>query len=381
MGRTHLIGLLLGTEEDWSRAFETLITRVAPAIEHGGERHEIANERVTIEPFDLRMRPRHALVIDRLAHWYYVPREWIKKAALMDDVYLLNNPFTFQAMEKHSAYCAMIRLGMKVPDTWLVPHKQPPADERFAYTAQRYNQPFDLAEIADRIGYPLFMKPFDGGAWVGVSQVRDRQELTDRYDESGGRLMHLQRAVDGFDVFARSLSIGPETMVMRFEPERPLHDRYQVEHEFLDARTGDEVVTIGRTVNAFFRWEFNSCETLIRDGEVYPIDYANACPDVSLISLHYYFPWAIKALLRWCVFCCATARPMRVAMAPEPWFELGDGDLSYEEKLAGYRKLADADLEAEAYAEFCDSQLPHVDEAMAEYIGSGDFDALLVDTV
>ena len=91
----------------------------------------------------------------------------------MDDVYLLNNPFTFQAMEKHSAYCAMIRLGLKVPATWLVPHKQPPADERFAYTAARYNQPFDLADVAEQVGYPLFMKPFDGGAWVGVSQVRD----------------------------------------------------------------------------------------------------------------------------------------------------------------------------------------------------------------
>ena len=88
-----------------------MIARAAPAIEHGGERHEFATERVTIEPFDLRMHPRHALVIDRLAHWYYVPREWIKKAALMDGVYLMNNPFTFQAMEKHSAYCAMMRLG------------------------------------------------------------------------------------------------------------------------------------------------------------------------------------------------------------------------------------------------------------------------------
>ena len=50
--------------------------------------------------------------------------------------------------------------------------------------------------------------------------------------------MHLQSAVDGFEVFARSLSIGAETMVMRFEPDRPLHDRYQVDHEFLDADTG-----------------------------------------------------------------------------------------------------------------------------------------------
>ena len=41
----------------------------------------------------------HTLVIDRLSWWYDLPREWLKKIALLDDVYLLNNPFTFQAME------------------------------------------------------------------------------------------------------------------------------------------------------------------------------------------------------------------------------------------------------------------------------------------
>ena len=70
---------------------------------------------MTIEPFSLRDKPRHALVIDRLAYWYYHPREWLKKVALMDDVYLLNSPFTFQSMEKHSAYCAMMRLGLQHP--------------------------------------------------------------------------------------------------------------------------------------------------------------------------------------------------------------------------------------------------------------------------
>src|ERR671914_62407 len=374
MTRTHLVGLLLGTEEDWSGAFETMMSRLAPSIEHAGERHEFATERVTIEPFDLRMRPRHSLVIDRLAHWYYVPREWIKKVALMDGVYLMNNPFTFQSMEKHSAYCAMMRLGLKVPDTWLVPYKQPPADERFAYTAERYNQPFDLAEVAGKIGYPLFMKPFDGGAWVGVSMVRDADELRRRYDESGQRLMHLQRAVDGFEVFARSLSIGAETMVMHFEPDRPLHDRYQVDHDFLDADTGREVVTIGRTVNAFFRWEFNSCETLVKDGGVHPIDYANACPDVSLISLHYYFPWAIKALLKWSVFCSVTGRRMQLDQETRRYYEIGDGDGGYAEKLTAYRAPADDYFEAAAYEEFCARHLAHVDEAMVEYIDSPAFD-------
>jgi hypothetical protein len=381
MTRTHLIGLLLGTEEDWSGAFEALLAAVNPVIEHDGERHAFTSERVTIEPFDLRMRPRHSLVIDRLAHWYYVPREWIKKVALMDGVYLLNNPFTFQAMEKHSAYCAMMRLGLKVPETWMIPSKQPPADERFAYTASRYNRPFDLGPIAAEIGYPLYMKPFDGGAWVGVSRIRDEAELHARYDDSGRRLMHLQAAVDGFDVFSRSLSIGAETMVMRFEPDRPLHDRYQVQHDFLDAATGHEVVTIGQTVNAFFRWEFNSCETLIRDGEVFPIDYANACPDVSLISLHYYFPWAISALLRWSLYCCATGRQMRVALDADPWFAIGDSDASYEDRLEQYLALTDAYFERERYAEFCARHLAHVDEAMQGYIDSPAFDALLVDTV
>src|ERR671922_1316680 len=278
MAKRHLIGLLLAAEDDWPTAFEAVLERLGP-VSYRGERHEFAVERLIHEPFDLRARADYALVIDRLSWWYHVPREWLKKIALMEEVYLLNNPFTFQAMEKHSAYCAMIRLGLRVPETWLVPHKLPPEDPRWERLQERYNQPFDLARIAEGIGYPLFMKPFDGGAWVGVSQVRDARELTERYDESGQRLMHLQRAVDGFDVFARSLSIGAETMVMRFDPGRPLHDRYQIDHSFLDDLTGREVVTIGRTVNAFFCWEFNSCETLIKAGEVHPIDYANACPD------------------------------------------------------------------------------------------------------
>ncbi|MDQ4064807.1 MAG: hypothetical protein M3161_02035 [Actinomycetota bacterium] len=377
----HLIGLLLGNEEDWPGAFESLMRRV-PDVSYEGETHSFATERITIEPFDLRMKPRHSLVIDRLAHWYYHPREWIKKVTLMDDVYLMNNPFTFQAMEKHAAYCAMMRLGLHVPETWLIPYKQPPDNPRFPYTAERYNRPFDLKEIGAKIGYPLFMKPFDGGAWVGVTRIADEKELQRRYDESGERLMHLQAAVEDFEVFARALSIGAETMVMRYEPGNPLHDRYQVAHGFLAPETGAEVVRIGRLINAYFLWEFNSCETLVKDGVVYPIDYANACPDVSIISLHYYFPWAIKALIKWSIFCTVTGRPMKKDIVTQPYIEIGDRtDLSYEEKVAEYGRLADEHFETARYHEFCEKYLPHIDEMMVEYIESSEFDQLLVFTI
>jgi hypothetical protein len=377
----HLIGLVLGTEEDWPPAFEHLSARVGP-FEWRGETHELTTERVINEPFDLRYTPRYSLVLDRVGWWYLLPREWLKKVALMDDVYLLNNPFTFQSMEKHSAYCAMMRLGLKVPETWLIPHKQPPWNERFPTTAARYNALFELADIGNAVGYPLYLKPFDGGQWRGVARASNREELRRRYDESGQQLMHVQAAVEHFDVFTRTLSIGAESMTMYFDPAKPLHDRYQVRHDFLSGEEGKEVVTISKIVNAFFRWEFNSCESLVRGGEVFPIDYANASPDVALTSLHYYFPWAITALVRWCAFCLASGRRMRIDVDTRPWFEIADrDDLSYELKLAGYRRLADQHFQADEYAEFCEGPLRHLDEAAHDWFTSDEFDAVLVNTV
>ncbi len=372
----HLIGLLLGTEEDWPTAFEQILSRLGPV-----DGHTVDSERITIEPFRLRDRPRYNLVIDRLAYWYYVPREWLKKVALMDGVYLLNSPFTFQSMEKHAAYCAMMRLGLKVPETVLVPFKHPVDNARYAYTAARYNRPFDLDAIAAQIGYPLFMKPYDGGAWRGVSRISNPAELHSAYDASGEMLMHLQKAVD-YDVFARSLSIGAETMVMKFQPDQPMHLRYAVDHSFLSPPVGAEVVTISRLVNAFFRWEFNSCETLVRGSGVYPIDYANACPDVALTSLHYYFPWAMKALVKWCVFALVTGRRPRLDLETDRYFAIADEPgMSYEEKLAAYRALADEYFETERYQDFCASRLSRLDQIVLDWVASGGFDQLLVRTV
>ena len=76
--------------------------------------------------------------------------------------------------------------------------------------------------------------------------------------------MHLQQAVEGYDVFARSLSIGAgddgDEVPPRAAHARPVRRRAQLPRR----RTGSEVVTISRLVNAFFRWEFNSCESLVR---------------------------------------------------------------------------------------------------------------------
>jgi hypothetical protein len=376
----HLIGLLLGAEKDWPRAFETVLRMVGP-IKDGGNVHTLSTERLTIEPFRLDDNVRTPLVIDRLAHWYYHPREWLKKAALVNGTYLLNSPFTFQSMEKHSAYCAMVRLGLKVPPTTLVPYKNPIDNVRWAYTAEQYNKPFDLDQLADELGYPLYMKPFDGGGWRGVSRINDKADLHRSYDESGEMLMHLQATVD-YEHFARALSIGPETMVMDFRPDQPMHNRYAVSHDFLSESAGHQAAAISRIVNAFFRWEFNSAEMLVTGDEVYPIDYANACPDVAVTSLHYYFPWAIKALVRWSTYCVVTGRTSAVDLQTSRYFAIADDpDLSYDDKLDAYLGLADKYLESDKYWEWCAKHLPHLDEQVHDWVSSDDFDRLLRDTV
>ncbi|WP_026162906.1 ATP-grasp domain-containing protein [Kribbella catacumbae] len=376
----HLIGLLLGAEEDWPRAFEALLRRVGP-VTAGDHTHEFGTERLTIEPFDLNDPVRVGLVIDRLAYWYYHPREWLKKAALMNGTYLLNSPFTFQAMEKHSAYCAMLRLGLKIPRTVLVPYKNPVDNVRWAYTSAKYNKPFDLDAIADDLGYPMYMKPFDGGGWRGVSRINNREDLHTAYDESGEMLMHLQATVE-YEKFARALSIGAETMVMDFQPDEPMHNRYAVSHDFLSPSAGHQAVAISRIVNAFFGWEFNSCEMLVHGDSVHPIDYANACPDVAITSLHYYFPWAIGALVKWSVFSLTTGRKTKVDLHTERYFAIADDDsLDYDAKLEGYLGLADEYFETAKYQEWCATNLPHFDEQLVDWASGEDFDRILRETV
>lgn len=374
------IGFLLSYEEDWPRTFEALVARVGK-LEFEGETFELSTERLRIHPFNLTDPVRHDLVIDRLAWWHQHPREWLKKAALMNDLYLLNNPFTFQSMEKHSAYCAMLRLGLHVPETYLIPPKVGPDNPRYGATSRKYHDFFDLPAIAARMGYPLFLKPFDGGGWRGVSRVGNEQELTRAYDASGNTMMHLQKGLEDYDVFVRSLGVGPQVISLKYDPSQPMHGRYAVAHGFLSADKGLEARRITKVINAFFRWDFNSCEAILKDGTLWPMDFANATPDVAVTSLHYYFPWAMKALYAWSAFCAVTDRPAQLTMDVRPYFEIAASERSYEEKLEAYERLADQHFETERFEAFRATALADLDEAMLEFVASEHFKDILADTV
>ena len=367
---TRHIGLSLGADICWPICFEAILKRLDLAIPAGADTLNFDVSRVTIEPFDLRQPVRYDLVIDRLTHWYYTSREWIKKAVVMNDTYVFNNPWSIQANEKHTSYCAMMRLGLKVPDTWMLPPKAYEQTADLQPTLTRYARLFDLGPIGTQLGYPLFMKPYDGGGWVGVSKVDDEAELRAAYEASGTKLMHLQSAVIPYERFVRCIGLGPQTRVVNYDPAAPLHDRYRMDRDFLDPALQAELEDITLTINAFFGWDFNSCEALLRDGAWYPIDFANACPDSQVTSLHYHFPWLIKANLRWAIYCAATRRRVRHNLDWEPYFEVAAEDLPYREKLRRYALIARQTLEADAFGEFCERHLPHLDAVADDFFGS-----------
>jgi hypothetical protein len=169
---------------------------------------------------------------------------------------------------------------------------------------------------------------------------------------------------------------------MQYDPSAHGHYRYSVETEFLEPELHREVETIGRLVNAFFRWEFNSCEVIVKDGEAFPIDYANASPDMAMVSLHYHFPWAIQSLVAWCAFCAVSGRSMRVNQNTRDYFEVADDPaLAYDEKLERYRELADAYFQVEAFEAFRAEALPNLEKLTVEYVESPEFDDLIVHAV
>src|SRR5262245_50029397 len=91
------IGLSLGADLCWPLCYEQIMRRLDLAIPVGNERVSFEVERVSIEPFDLRAPCRYDMVLDRLTHWYGTSREWIKKIVVVDDAYVLNNPWAIQS--------------------------------------------------------------------------------------------------------------------------------------------------------------------------------------------------------------------------------------------------------------------------------------------
>ena len=368
---TRHIGLSLGADICWPLAFEQILADAKLELKIGNDAIRFACERTTIEPFKLQQGCKYDLVVDRLTHWLVIQREWIKKSILMDGLYVYNNPWSVQSYEKHSTYCAMKALGMPIPDTFMVPQKHYEPKPDLEFTLNAYARHFDLGALGKAQGLPAFMKPFDGGGWQGVSKVDDEAQLCSAYEKSEKMLMHVQKAVAGFDLFVRAVGIGPQVRLMKYDASQPLHGRYLMERNFCSKDDEQVMIDTCLLINTFFGWDFNSVEALRKDGVFHPIDFANPCPDSQVNSIHYHWPWYVTSNLKWALFVAATRRPMKKTLDFEPYYAIAaKKDLPYREKLKGYARIARERLSADQFTEFCTKHMGPVEEAARKWFRS-----------
>lgn len=365
------IGLLVGNEISFPDAFEDLIDFLAPDL--AAADLPLAVERISLGPFRTDLAARPDLLIDRIGHWHTLAREWAKTAVLAG-AYPLNHPFQFQAMEKTTGYAAMRRLGLEIPATAAIPPKDqgqiPPG------VAERYHLRFRLEEVGAGLGWPVYLKPFDGGGWVGVTRCADADQLRRDYDASGRRVMLAQAGVEG-GLLVRCIAIGPQVLAIPYAPEKPLHERYLLEAPRLAPPDLAELGRISRLVSAFFGLEWNSVEVIMKEGRFHPIDFWNAIPDTAISSLHFYFPPVLTALVAWVAYCLASGRRFRFDTGIDAFLERaaagGDpGGLARD--LDG---LAARRLDRERFRDFLATRLGFLEGRAREYFASRRFERVV----
>ena len=118
---------------------------------------------------------RYQVIVDRISHDIPFYRAYLKQAALAG-TYVISNPFWASADDKFFNYALAARLGVAVPPTVVLPHKEHPSGTTDK-SMRNLLFPLNWDEVFAYVGFPAFLKPFDGGGWRDVFQVKSPDEF------------------------------------------------------------------------------------------------------------------------------------------------------------------------------------------------------------
>ncbi|HKV99266.1 MAG TPA: hypothetical protein VJN96_05555 [Vicinamibacterales bacterium] len=281
------IGIIFGMEESFPPAL----------VEHinGMGVTGVAAEFVSIGAVRMDEPARYKVIVDRISHDIPFYRAYLKNAVLAGAT-VINNPFWWSADDKFFNYALAARLGVAVPPTVILPHKDHPPDttER---SMRNLQYPLDWEKVFNYVGFPAFLKPFDGGGWKDVYQVRSPEELFAAYNQTGTLCMTLQKAVN-FREYFRCYVVGQEKVrIMPYDPRAPHHERYVRNPPPYDpallARVERDAITLCRALG----YDLNTVEFAVEDGVPYAIDFMNPAPDAEARSVgDENFAWIVQAM-------------------------------------------------------------------------------------
>ena len=283
------VGILVGREKTFPDALIKNLnergngTVVADYLKLGGVRHDAP--------------PQYDLVVDRISHEVPFYRATLKRMAL-EGTMIINNPFWWSADDKFFNYSLARKLGVAVPKTVLLPQKDY-IEGIVSESLRNLEFPLNWQAIVDYVGFPAFMKPFDGGGWKNVSKINSLEQLIAEYDQTGTLCMTLQEGIE-FDQFVRCYCIGQEdVMIMPYDPRKPYlsGEQYVNDPDYLAPELAARVVHDVRTLCSALGYDINTVEFAIKDGIPYAIDFMNPAPDAELQSVGpFYHGWVTEAV-------------------------------------------------------------------------------------
>jgi hypothetical protein len=240
---------------------------------------------------------RYDVIIDRISHEVPYYRAALKRMAL-EGTYIINNPFWWSADDKFFNFSLAAKLGVAIPKTVLLP-QQDYIKDITAESLRNLEFPLDWEGIVEHVGFPAFLKPFDGGGWKNVSKIHSLEELWSEYNQTGTLCMTLQEGIE-YDQFVRCYCVGKEkVLIMPYDPSKPYLSGMQyvnVENYLtpeLHARVENDVKTICNALG----YDLNTVEFAIKDGIPYAIDFMNPAPDAEIASVgEYNHNWIIDAM-------------------------------------------------------------------------------------
>jgi hypothetical protein len=281
------IGILFGLENTFPGA---LVERINSKNVEG-----VVAEFVQIGSVAMNKPPAYVVIVDRISHDVPFYRTYLKHAALWGSA-IINNPFWWSADDKFFNYSLAARLGVAVPPTVMLPHKNLPngATDR---TMRNLEYPLNWDAVFDYIGFPAFLKPIDGGGWRDVYPVQNREEFFRAYDQSRDLCMVLQRTVD-FTEYYRCFVVGREKVrIMAYDPRRPYHERYLHEPPNSNRRLLKRVKFDALTLCRALGYDLNTVEFAVQRGVPYAIDFMNPVPEADLQSVGAEsFDWIVEAV-------------------------------------------------------------------------------------
>jgi hypothetical protein len=283
------IGVLFGMENTFPSALVDKIN----SMEIDG----ISAEFVHLGGIRMAVSSGYSVIVDRISHDLPFYRAYLKNAALTG-TQVINNPFWWSADDKFFNYALASKLGVAVPKTVLLPHKEYPPQIN-SRSLRNLEFPLDWDSIFDYVGFPAFLKPHDGGGWRDVFHVHNREEFFAAYDQTRDLCMTLQAAVR-FNEYFRCYVVGQsEVRIMPYDPRRPHEQRYVLDPPEYDKKLIKRVEKDALTLCRALGYDLNTVEFAVEDGVPYAIDFMNPAPDADLHSVgQESFHWIVDAVAR-----------------------------------------------------------------------------------